>query len=183
MSVFNNPADAAADAADAYIEAVLGMLGDRDPRSVLVSAPAEFANLIDGHDDGRLRCPEGPGRWSVGQVLAHMADSEFVWAYRLRMALGGDRPALQGYDQDAWATRLRYEDADPVAALHHFEQARKANLALLDRLDGPALDRVAVHVERGEESVRHMIRLYAGHDLVHLAQARRILSIEPKTEE
>jgi hypothetical protein len=183
MSVFTNPADAAPNAADAYIEAVLGMLGDRDPRSALAAAPAEFANLIDGHADARLRRPEGPGRWSVGQVLAHMADSEFVWAYRLRMALGGDRPALEGYDQDAWARRMRYEDANPGAALHEFEQARNANLSLLDRLDGPALDRVAVHAERGEESVRHMIRLYAGHDLVHLAQVRRILSIEPQTEE
>jgi len=183
MSVFTNPADAAADAAEAYIEAVLGMLGGRDARSALAAAPAEFANLIAGVSDNRLRRPEGPGRWSVGQVFAHIADSEFVWAYRLRMALGGDRPALEGYDQDAWAKRLRYEDVDPGLALHQFEQARRANLALLERLDGPALDRVAVHVERGEESVRHMTRLYAGHDLVHLAQVRRILSIEPQTEE
>lgn len=183
MSVFTNPADAAAGAAGAYIEAVLAMLGDRDPRSALAAAPAEFAGFVEGLSDARLRRPEAPGRWSVGQVLAHMADSEFVWAYRLRMALGGDRPALEGYDQDAWARRLRYEDADPRAALHQFGQVREANLALLDRLDGPALDRVAVHVERGEESVRHMTRLYAGHDLVHLAQVRRILSVEPQTKE
>lgn len=183
MSVFTNPADGATGAAAAYIEAVLGMLGDREPRPILAAAPDDFANLVAGRSDTRLRRPEGPDRWSVGQVLAHMADSDFVWAYRLRMVLGGDRPTLAGYDQDAWAARLRYADADPRESLRQFAQTRSANLGLLDRMDAASLDRAGLHVERGEESVRHMIRLYAGHDLVHLAQVRRILSTEPLREE
>lgn len=183
MSVFTNPADAAAGAAHVYIDAVLGMLEDREPRPVLVAAPDQFANLVSDVSDDRLRRPEGSGRWSVAQVLAHMADSELVWAYRLRMVLGGNRPTLGGYDQDAWAKQLRYEEADPHDSVRQFAQTRRANLALLDRMDEAGLDRVGVHEERGEESVRHMIRLYAGHDLVHLAQVRRILSAEPQTEE
>jgi len=183
MSLFTNPAEADAGAAAAYIEAVLGLLGDRDPRSVLATAPDDFASLVSDVSDARLRRPEGPDRWSVGQVLAHMADSDLVWAYRLRMVLGGDRPTLGGYDQDVWAKRLRYQDVDPHESVRQFAQTRTANLELLDRVDQASLDRVGMHAERGEESVRNMIRLYAGHDLVHLAQVRRILSPEPQTEE
>lgn len=183
MSVFTNPADGAPAAAAAYIEAVLGMLGDREARPVLAAAPAEFRDLVAGVDDGQLRRPESPGRWSVGQVLAHMVDSDLVWAWRLRMILAHHRPSLGGYDQDVWAHRLHYEDTDPRASLERFAQVREINLDLLDRTPEADFDRVGVHAERGEESVRHLMRLYAGHDLVHLAQVRRILADESPTEE
>ena len=183
MSVFTNQADGAPAAAAAYIEAVLGMLGDREARPLLAAAPAEFRDLVAAVPDGRLRQPESPGRWSVGQVLAHMVDSDLVWAWRLRMILAHERPSLGGYDQDVWARRLHYEKADSRASLDQFGQVRSINLALLDRVPDAAFDRVGVHAERGEESVRHLMRLYAGHDLVHLAQVRRILSAEPSHEE
>jgi hypothetical protein len=90
------------------------------------------------------------------------------------MVLAHDRPAITGYDQDLWATRLRYEDADPRQAIQEFSVLRQANLRLLARASASDLARVGLHAERGEESVAHMIRLYAGHDLLHLAQLARI---------
>lgn len=178
MTIFTNPADAAGDAAEAYIEAVLGMLGERDPMTVLADTPDTAAALIRSVPSERLREPEAPGRWSVGQVLAHLADSELVWAVRLRFVLGQDRPELTGYDQDGWADRLRYAELDPAESLDRFRRLRSWNLTLLGQLSEEELDRVGLHVERGEESARHMLRLYAGHDLVHLEQIRRILGIE-----
>lgn len=183
MTIYTNPADAAPGAATAYIEAVLGKLGERDPREVLAATPDELGGVVRGVPAAVLRMPEAPGRWSVGEVLAHLADSELVWAFRLRMVLGQERPSLTGYDQDAWAKRLSYADLDPSTSLERFDLARDWNLALLDRLPDEALDRVGVHAERGEESVRHMIRLYAGHDLVHVAQVRRILSAHRAEDE
>lgn len=183
MTIFTNPADAAPEAATAYVEAVLGELGQRDPREVLAGTPDELRRLVRDVPPGVLRRPEAPGRWSVGEVLAHLADSELVWAFRLRMVLGQERPSLAGYDQDAWAARLSYADVEPSTSLDQFDVARTWNLALFDRLPDVALDRVGVHAERGEESVRHMIRLYAGHDLVHVAQIRRILSANQPEDE
>jgi hypothetical protein len=175
MTIFTNPAEAAPDAAG-YIAAGIGMLGDRDPRIVLAATPEELRRLTRDAPRAILLLPEAPGRWSVGEVLAHLADSELVWAFRLRMVLGQERPALAGYDQDAWAGRFAYSRIDPPASLDRFELVRGWNLALLDATSDEDLDRVGVHAERGEESVRHMIRLYAGHDLVHLAQVRRNLA-------
>lgn len=185
MTIFTNPADAAPGAAAAYIEAVLGKLGDRDPLAVLAATPDELRRLVRDTPGADLRRPEAPGRWSVGEVLAHLADSELVWAFRLRMVLGQERPSLSGYDQDAWAQRLGYEDVEPFTALDRFGSVRDWNRVLLEALPDEDLDRVGIHAERGEESVRHMIRLYAGHDLVHLAQIRRILAgfPEPGTEQ
>ncbi len=108
------------------------------------------------------------------QVLQHLADSELVCGYRLRMVLVHERPDITGYDQDLWAARLHYEDADPRQGIRDFTVLREANLRLLTRAFARELARVGLHAERGEESVSHMIRLYAGHDLLHLKQIERI---------
>jgi hypothetical protein len=107
-------------------------------------------------------------------VIAHLADSELVGAFRLRMILAHDTPALAPYDQDLWATRLKYEHADLEQSLERFSVLRRANLTLWATASSADLARVGVHGERGEESIERMRRLYAGHDLAHLRQLARI---------
>lgn len=174
MSVFTNPATGAAERAAAYVEAVLDLLGDRDPMAVLRDTPAALPRAIEGLSPRQLRRPEQPGKWSIGQILQHLADSEGVWAWRMRLVLAQDRPALTGYDQDLWAERLHYDQEDPSDALELFTVIRRANLRLLERASPADLQRVGVHVERGEESLEQLRRLYAGHDRLHLRQIARV---------
>ncbi|HXW07887.1 MAG TPA: DinB family protein [Vicinamibacterales bacterium] len=176
MSVFTNPAAAAAGHAAAYVAAVLDLLGGRDPLPVLRQTPGELQTAIQGVGPDALRRPELAGKWSITQVLQHLADAEVVWAWRMRLILAQDRPPLTGYDQDLWADRLHYGEADPAEALEVFAVLRRANLRLLERCTPDDLSRVGVHVERGEESLGHLRRLYAGHDLLHLRQIERIRS-------
>jgi hypothetical protein len=176
VSVFTNPAAGAEGSAQAYIDGTLEILGDQDPLAVLRQGPSAFEDLMNGNSPEDLRRPEAPGKWSAAALAQHMADSETTWAYRLRMVLAHDRPTLAGYDQDAWAERLRYMDANPAEALTRFGVMRLANLALLESLAPEEWERVSVHSERGEESVKHMTRLYAGHDLIHRRQMARILA-------
>jgi uncharacterized damage-inducible protein DinB len=174
MSVFSNPAGRSIEHATAYTAAILDLVGTTDPMHILRETPSVLTRSIDGLDGGELSRAETAGKWSIVQVLQHLADSELVWGYRLRMVLAHDRPAITGYDQDLWATRLRYEDADPHQAIEEFNVLRQANLRLLARASAHDLARVGVHAERGEESVAHMIRLYAGHDVMHVNQIVRI---------
>ena len=175
MTVFTNPADAAGDAAAEYIAAILDMLGDRSPLDILKHTVEALRDMVRGVDAQVLARPEAAGRWSATAVIAHLADSELVWSNRLRFVLAEDRPMFVGYDQDRWADRLGYANRDATEELALFETVRASNLALLEVADEADMERAGVHPERGEETVGHMIRLYAGHDLVHLAQARRIL--------
>lgn len=175
MSIFANPADGSVEAAESYVSAILDLLGDRDPGEVLRSTPLALERVVAATPPGDMTRPEAKGRWSVTHVLAHLCDSEHVWAVRLRRVLAEDEPLLEGYDQDLWAERLGYEAVDPVEAVDEFRAVRQANLRLLDRIPEASLERTGRHAERGSESARHMVRLYAGHDLVHLAQIRRIL--------
>lgn len=174
MSVFTNPAVHSADQATAYTAAIIDLLGHRDPMHVLAATATELDGALDRLSHAQITTPESPGKWSIRHVLQHLADSELVWGWRLRLVLAQDRPPLSGYDQDLWADRLGYSAVEPEDAVQDFTVLRNANLRLLGRMKPGDLDRVGVHVERGEESVRHMIRLYAGHDLMHLRQIDRI---------
>jgi hypothetical protein len=123
-----------------------------------------------------LRRPERPGKWSVIEVIQHLADSELVAGFRTRMILTEDRPPLQGYDQDRWASELGYRQVSLEQALEQLGALRIANLHLWRGLSPAHLERVGRHSERGPESVGHILRLMAGHDLVHRRQVDRILS-------
>jgi uncharacterized damage-inducible protein DinB len=177
MSVFSNPASGAKEDADAYIEAILGLLGDQEPLAVLESTPEALRRLVGDLGPDDLARPEAEGKWSAAQVLQHLADAELVWGYRLRKVLAEDRPTLVGFDQDLWASRLGYATADAGRALDVFAALRATHLALLRGATDDDLARFGVHEERGEETVAHMMKLYAGHDLAHRRQLERIRAV------
>lgn len=158
-----------------YVQQLLTYLGDQDPLTVLEKSVPEFKRLVAGISDDDIRRREQPGKWSIVQVLAHLADSELVQGHRLRMVVAHDEPTIQGYDQDAWARRLQYEKADPATVLGDLQVLRAANLRLLRALSADQLARIGLHTERGPESIVHMVRLIAGHDIFHLRQVRRII--------
>jgi hypothetical protein len=179
MSDLANPISDSAQQAAAYTAAILAALGTRDPMQVLRETPAALRLTVAGRTAERLGRAEAPGKWSVRQVVQHLADSELVGGFRYRMVLAHDRPMIQGYDQDLWAERLRYDEADIDTAIADFTTMRQGNIRLLMRATPADRERVMVHAERGEESLAHMIRMYAGHDLVHLRQMARILGSTP----
>ncbi len=177
MSVFTNSFKSTPEARAQYTPAILELLGDRDPMDVLRRTPDALARLIEGLTEAQLGRREAADKWSIRHVLQHLADAEIVGAYRMRMILAHDRPKLTGYDQDAWADRLRYEEGDPKLALELFRVVRRANLALISRASDADLRRVSLHEERGEESFHRLIQLYAGHDLLHTRQIERIRAV------
>lgn len=163
-----------AEAAAGYTRDILNLLGTRDPIAVMQDTPRQIEELIRGVPESGLTIPEAPGKWSLRHVVAHLADSELVGGWRLRLMLAHDRPPLTPYDQDVFADRLRYDDVPLGEALALFTVLRKANLRLWSGLSDEQLGRVGLHAERGEESLGHMRKLYAGHDIAHLNQMKRI---------
>jgi hypothetical protein len=174
MSVFTNPASATPHDIAAYVAGLLGLLGDTDPVAILRQTPAAVEGFLDTVPTQTLTSPEAPGKWSIRDVVQHLADSELVGGFRLRMVMAHDRPTLIGYDQDLWSSRLRYSDVDIRDAFEQFSVLRRANVRLWEHLTPSDLVRVGLHNERGEESLEHMRRLYAGHDILHLRQLERI---------
>jgi len=175
-SVFSNTGGAvdATTAAPAYTRALLDLLGNQNPLEVLSVQGFEIARLTRGLTTEELRRPEASGKWSVLQVLDHLTDAEMVSGARLRYILAEDNPIIVGYDQDRWAVQLRYGTADLESLLSELAAFRSRTLRLLRDLTPAELERVGQHTERGPESVGHMMKLMAAHDLVHRRQLARI---------
>ncbi|MCK6447431.1 MAG: DinB family protein [Planctomycetes bacterium] len=155
-----------------YVEA----LGGRDPLATFEAAPDRLAKLLDGLDERTLAKRPAPKKWSMKEVLAHLADWEFVLGTRMRLVAALDRPVIHGYDQDRFVENLYVERATAGELLLAFAAVRAANVALLRRLPKSAWKRAGVHDERGEESIETMLVIYAGHDLIHEAQLARALA-------
>ena len=173
---FSNPAANAEAAARSYVTALLDLIGSRDPLGVMAELIPWLTSKIDGVPETRLRKPEKPGKWSALQVIQHLADSDLVMGYRIRMILTQDHPPLPGYDQDQWAREFHYDQVPLTLALDQLRGLRAANLQLWTGLTPAQLHRVGLHAERGPESVEHLLRLLGAHDLVHRRQIDRILS-------
>jgi hypothetical protein len=174
MSVLSGTGILAPEDASAYTAALLHLLGTQDPLVVLRETPAALRVAVERLSPTQLGQREAPGKWSTRMVVQHLADAELVGAFRLRMILAHERPAIGPYDQDRWAEKLHYESADIEEALEQFAVLRRANLQFWTSVTPSELARVGVHAERGEESVAQMRRLYAGHDLAHRQQLARI---------
>lgn len=175
MTSFANPAANAAAAAPAYVRALLDLLGPREPLEVLPELVPWLETRLRDVPAEALRRPEGPGKWSVAEVLQHLADTEMVYGVRGRLVLSEDRPPIQGFDQDRWASLFRYAEAEPGHALAQLGALRAGNLLIWRSLGPAELARVGMHSERGPETVTLMLRMMAAHDLVHRRQIERVL--------
>jgi len=169
----NSAGDAGAGAAE-YVRACLELLGDRDPWAVQAELVPELRRLTAGLSREEMARPEGAGKWSILEVVRHLADTEIVYGYRMRLILAEDDPQIPGYDQDLWARALGYQEADLEATLLELEAARAGSLRMLRGLGEAQWERAGHHAERGRETVRGIFRLLAAHDLIHRRQIQRI---------
>ena len=157
-----------------YTQRILGFSGGKNPLTVQAATPGKLARLVRGLTPAQLRKAPPPAKWSISEIVAHLAEAEIVIGWRLRSKISSSGTPIQAYDQDAWAANQGYSRMDPVRSLETFRVLRAFNLALLKSLKPEMLERYGMHSERGKETVAHTIRMVAGHDLNHLGQVERI---------
>ncbi len=159
-----------------YQEKLSGLSGGRNPIDVLAQTPEVLAKIVADHSAAEMRTRPFEGKWTPLEVLGHLADSEWVFGYRIRTILCDERPRIIGMDQERWVARLRHNDAEPAEVLRMFTELRRFNLVLWRRMTAADLERCGEHAERGPESLGLMLRMEAGHDLSHIDQIRRYLA-------
>jgi DinB superfamily len=162
--------------AQQYIRRMTTYVEGRNPLAVQAATAKSLERMIRGLPTAKLRKRPAPGKWSINEILAHLADSEIVLGFRMRMILAVPGTPITAVDQDSWVTSGHYEKRDPAKSLDHFRVFREANLALLKSLTPAQWKQHGMHSERGRETIEHIVRIYAGHDINHLQQIERILS-------
>ena len=157
-----------------YIERMLGYIDGKDPLRLQRETAKKLHTLIKPLSKKQLTQRPEPGKWSIAEILAHLADAELVGGWRMRLILGSNGVTVQPFDQDVWADTLGYSRRDPKISLETFRVLREANLAMLKSLPKNLWDNYGMHQERGKETIAHIVRMFAGHDLNHLAQVESI---------
>ena len=115
-----------------------------------------------------------PGKWSIRQIAAHLADSELVGAHRLRQVIAEDNPTLIAFDQDAWTKNLDYSRREAEQSFETFKRIRTENYELLKAVPDAAWERTGNHTENGPMTLRRLLEGYAGHAESHARQLQQI---------
>jgi DinB superfamily len=163
--------------AQQYTQRMLSHSGGKDPLRLQQATPRKLATLTKGLNKKKLVRRPGPGEWSIAEILAHLADAELVIGYRMRLILASNGTAIQAFDQDAWAKTFDYSRRDPKTSLETFRTLRESNLRLLNSVPRRLRKNYGHHEERGRETVDHLIRIIAGHDVNHLLQVEKIAKL------
>jgi hypothetical protein len=161
--------------AQQYVQRIRSNVEGKEPLAIQAATSKKLGKLIEGVPTSKLRKRPTPDKWSVSEIVAHLADVEVAVGFRMRLILGAPGTPVAAFDQDSWVLALHYEKRDPRKSVEQFRVAREANLALLKSLKPEQWKHYGMHAERGQETVEHMVRLLAGHDLNHLQQIERIL--------
>jgi hypothetical protein len=162
--------------AQQYTQRIVAHAQGQDPIKVQSATPKKLARLIKGIPTAKLRKRPAPDKWSVAEILAHLADVEIVVGWRMRSILGSPGTPISAFDQDAWVIAGHYEKRDPKESIELQRTLREANLALLKSLSPDQWKHFGQHAERGQESIEHVVRMIAGHDINHISQIERILT-------
>ena len=159
-----------------YVARIGSYMQGQEPLAILAATPGRLRSLLAGLSDSQLRARPTPERWSILEQVAHLSDVEIVVGFRTRAILGApDGVAIAAFDQDRWQQALRYNDRELVPTLDAFSAARENNLRLYRSLGENEWNKYGIHSERGQESVRTVVRMNAGHDINHLQQIEAIL--------
>ena len=134
----------------------------------------EVAQALDGFPSDKLTAHPIAGKWSATEIVHHLADSETTSGLRLRRLLSEDHPLIQGYDQDAYATELKYNQREIGPALDLFRGTRACTAQLFDLMSDVDWQREGTHSESGSYSAEDWLKIYAAHARNHAAQIRRL---------
>jgi len=157
-----------------YIQRILGHMNGKEPLQVQQETPKKLLKLIKPLSKAQLTRRPEPNKWSIAEILAHLVDAELVGSWRMRFIIGSNGAAIQAFDQDVWAETFAYARRDPKISLETFRVLRENNLRMLKALPKELWQNYGMHQERGKETVEHLVRMFAGHDLNHLAQVEEI---------
>jgi hypothetical protein len=160
--------------AEQYIQRILGNIEGQDAIKVQKSTAGKLKQLIRGATPKQLKWKPEPGKWSIAEIVAHLADSEIVGSWRLRQIVGASGTTIQPYDQDVWASAFQYSKRDAKQSVEVFRVLRENNLAMLKALPRESWEHFGMHQERGKETVAHVVRMFAGHDANHVKQIEGI---------
>ncbi|HLV96868.1 MAG TPA: DinB family protein [Candidatus Acidoferrales bacterium] len=159
-----------------YRDRLAGYAEGQDALKLQSETPGVLARLIEGVPEMKLKERPRPDKWSVVEILAHLAEDELTSSWRYRQMIEHDGETLLGFDQELWARLGNYRSWDAHEALEMFRLLREANVRMLSGLSAEEWNRSGNHAERGRLTVRELAKHMAAHDINHIKQIETLVS-------
>ena len=158
-----------------YITRVLTYSEGKDPVQMLQRTPRKITQQVKRATARQIKKSPAPGKWSVQEIIAHLADTEIALGYRLRKIAEEDGVTLQSFDQDIWAKNGSYKKADTKKSLASYTALRAMTVHFLQAQPKQVWQRHGKHTAFGKLEFTKIVRMLAGHDVNHLKQIESIL--------
>ncbi|MCI0707335.1 MAG: DinB family protein [Ignavibacteriae bacterium] len=159
-----------------YITRITGYVAGKDHFKEFQAAPKKLRALAKKAKGKKMTDRPSPDKWSIAEIITHLAESELVISFRLRMMLASNGVLIQVVDQNAWQANAGHLMREPKKALDLFEMLRMYNVSLLKSITKEQWEMFGMHQERGKETVARVVEMYAGHDINHMLQIEGILN-------
>ncbi|MGH7656490.1 MAG: DinB family protein [Gemmatimonadaceae bacterium] len=154
-----------------YYNPYISLVPEGDVRDHLRAQLSETVALLSGVSDAKAEQAYGAGKWTLKEVVLHMADAERVFGYRMVRIARGDATPLAGFEQDAWVPHSCANARALSSLIMEFAAVRASTLALIDGL--PAEAWVRKGTASGHTiSARALAYIAAGHERHHLSIIR-----------
>jgi hypothetical protein len=147
-------------------------LDGRPLEQILSVTPAAVSALLESMGTAKADAAPAPGKWSPAKIVAHLADCDLAFGFRMRQTLAETDHVVQPFDQDLWAAM--YDGITAEQALAAFIALRQWNLILIAKALPAHGNKTVTHPERGTMTFRTIVETMAGHDLNHLTQLKAI---------
>jgi hypothetical protein len=148
-----------------------------DLLTALKAGPVVLRTLLSSRLAGSAR--PAADAWAAVEIVCHLRDAERIALERDQLMQTEERPVVNAYDQDELATQSAYSRQDIDVALREFEEIRARHVAFLEGLAAADWDRVGVHEEFGEMTIKQHVAHIAAHDPLHFGQLAKLQSAAP----
>lgn len=149
-----------------YFEGYLNLVPDGDILEVLQKEKEKTISLVKGLSDEDARFRYGSNKWSIKEVIGHIADTEIIMSYRLLRIGRGDTTPLAGFNENDYVLAANFDEFTVQELLEYFQNTRNATISLLKTLSPNSLTRVG-QANQSEISARAIAHIIAGHEIHH----------------
>lgn len=136
----------------------------------------QLQEAIQGLSEGHLVWKPAQDKWSVTEVLSHLADHNIVVSFRIRAILTGATAVLPAFDQDSWVSSSKANESSAWEILTLFQSLLVYNHALFGRLQAEDWEKTGVNLKGQTLTLKDVVQSFVAHVQVHLAQIARIKS-------
>jgi uncharacterized damage-inducible protein DinB len=149
-----------------YYSTYVDLVPEGNMIDILTQQIDETSVILKDVTDQQAHFRYGVGKWSIKEVIGHIADTERIMGYRLLSIARGETAELPGYNDNEYVENAMFNERSLKDLLENLKVIRQSTIQLIKSLPKEAYLRKG-KANGSEVTVRALIFIIAGHELHH----------------